>query len=382
MKFIVLTIIFLGVFICSLKAQEKAMLFERNNGKTVAVRKSEIDSIVFTKETTLIKKLYWQDDVVKEIDDYVDMTCPENLNLTPYSGEAITLGKDNNYGYEVYASDSYGHQSSAAYGKYLFLVKDKLASIVMYNLETKCPVATCNMTPHNETVSSSSSTVLYHCNQSTFGTLKYDESDPFPLLYISQRGPSSNKRCFITVMRLKPTLNGSGTEYNSLTVEQVQTIYLPAMSNSNALGNANFTIDSQTGYCYTYARNNTSSQANYLHCRVTKFAPIGLSSSTVYLYDKDILDSYEIFTLDGKKNISAENMQGAFIWNDKLYISQGYPSCNFIYLRIVDLKQRKLINDIDLLGNGFPYEPEGFFRYGNHILASCNNAPIYEFHFE
>ena len=76
------------------------------------------------------------------------------------------------------------------------------------------------------------------------------------------------------------------------------------------------------------------------------------------------------------------NMQGGFIWNNKLYISQGYLSCNFIYLRIVDLKNRKLINDIDLLGDGFPIEPEGFFRYGNDVMMSCNGSPIYKFYFE
>lgn len=377
-----LIMMFLGGLTCGMYAQEKAMVFRRNNGKTVAVRSSEVDSIMFAKESNLLKKLYWQDVVTLNVDDKVDLTCPANLNLTPYSGEAITLGKENQYGYSVYANNGYSHQSSAAYGKYLFMVKDKLATIYMYNLEQKRNVAVCSMTPHTETTSASSSTVLYHCNQTTFGTVKYDENDPFPLMYISQRGPSSTGRCFITVLRLIPTLNAAGTEYNALKTELVQTIHLPAMSFKNAMGNANFTIDPQTGYCYTYSRNNSSSQSNYQHCRITKFAPVDISNPVVYLNDADILDSYEIFELDGKTNISALNMQGGFIWDDKLYISQGYPSCGFIYMRVVDLQQRKLVTDIDLLGDGFPIEPEGFFKYGNHILMSCNGSPIYEIHFE
>ena len=363
-------------------AQEKAMVFHRNNGKAVAIRNSEIDSIVFTLETSVIKKSYWSDEVTIAVNDTTDLNFPKDIVPVAYTGDHIALEGASKYAYEVYSDNSYSHQSSAAYGKYLFLVKDKLATVYMYNLQTKRVVAICNMTAHNETVSASSSSVLYHCNQSTFGTFKYDESDPFPLLYISQRAPSSTGRCFVTVFRLLPTMNSAGTEYNILKMEQVQTIYLPKSTFSNAMGNANFTIDPQTGYCYTYSRNNTTSPSNYLNCRISKFAPVKLSAEEVYLNDADILDSYEIFELNSTKNISAMNMQGGFIWNNKLYISQGYPSCNFIYLRIVDLKNRKLINDIDLLGDGFPIEPEGFFRYGNDVMMSCNGSPIYKFYFE
>lgn len=363
-------------------AQEKAMVFHRNNGKTVAIRNSEIDSIVFTLETSVIKKSYWSDEVTIAVNDTTDLNFPKDIVPVAYTGDHIALEGASKYAYEVYSDNSYSHQSSAAYGKYLFLVKDKLATVYMYNLQTKRVVAICNMTAHNETISASSSSVLYHCNQSTFGTFKYDESDPFPLLYISQRAPSSTGRCFVTVFRLLPTMNTAGTEYNILKMEQVQTIYLPKSTFSNAMGNANFTIDPQTGYCYTYSRNNTTSASNYLNCRISKFAPVKLSAEEVYLNDADILDSYEIFELNSTKNISAMNMQGGFIWNNKLYISQGYPSCNFIYLRIVDLKNRKLVNDIDLLGDGFPIEPEGFFRYGNDVMMSCNGSPIYKFYFE
>ena len=362
--------------------QENAMVFHRNNGKAVAIRNSEIDSIVFTLETSVIKKSYWSDEVTIAVNDTTDLNFPKDIVPVAYTGDHIALEGASKYAYEVYSDNSYSHQSSAAYGKYLFLVKDKLATVYMYNLQTKRVVAICNMTAHNETVSASSSSVLYHCNQSTFGTFKYDESDPFPLLYISQRAPSSTGRCFVTVFRLLPTMNSAGTEYNILKMEQVQTIYLPKSTFSNAMGNANFTIDPQTGYCYTYSRNNTTSASNYLNCRISKFAPVKLSAEEVYLNDADILDSYEIFELNSTKNISAMNMQGGFIWNNKLYISQGYPSCNFIYLRIVDLKNRKLINDIDLLGDGFPIEPEGFFRYGNDVMMSCNGSPIYKFYFE
>lgn len=377
-------ILFLMVVMCwsassGIWAQNKAMQIRKTDGKRVNIKTSDIDSIVFIG-STLPVSAYWQDTVY--ITEFVSSGIPDGVQAHGYTGERVSLDGNESYGYEKVASNCQKGQSGAAYGDYLFVVADKLASIVMYNLRTMRTACICTMTPHTETVSSSSSSVLYHCNQSTFSTVKYEENDPFPLLYVSQRAPNSTNRCFVNVLRLIPTKNSAGTEYASLKVEVVQTLYLPAATNSNALGNANFTIDPQTGNFYSYSRNNSSSAANYLNCRITKFATKNdLSKKEIYLNDSDIEESYEIFDAAGK-NISALNMQGGFIWNSKLYIAQGYPSCNFIYMRVVDLKQKKLVTDIDLLGDGFPEEPEGFFMYGGHAMMSTNSANVYRFYFK
>ena len=377
-KLLLLLALLLSCTVGEAYAQEKTMQIRKTNGKRVNIKTTDVDSIVFLG-TTMPAKSYWQDTVY--ITEYVSSGVPDGVTKHDYTGERINLFEDNSYGFEKIASNSQKGQSGAVYGDYLFIVADKLAKVCMYNLRTQKSICICTLTPHTETVSSTSTSVLYHCNQSTFGTVKYDESDPFPLLYVSQRAPKSTGKCFVNVLRLVPKLNSAGTEYTSLTVEEVQTIYLPEATTANALGNANFTIDPQTGYFYTYSRNNSSSASNYLNCRITKFTPkTDLSKKEIYMSAGDILESYEIFDAAGK-NISAENMQGGFICNSKLYIAQGYASCKFINIRVVDLSQKKMVSDVDLLSDGFTEEPEAFFMYGGYIMTSTNSANIYRFYF-
>ena len=81
---ILVAILFLGMpLLCS--AQEKAMVFHRNNGKTVAIRNSEVDSIVFTLETSVIKKSYWSDEVTIAVNDTTDLNFPQGIVSADYS---------------------------------------------------------------------------------------------------------------------------------------------------------------------------------------------------------------------------------------------------------------------------------------------------------
>ena len=86
----------------------------------------------------------------------------------------------------------------------------------------------------------------------------------------------------------------------------------------------------------------------------------------------DILDSYYL-------GCNAINMQGGVIHNNKLYIGQGYKSCGYIKLRIVDLENKKLEKTIDLLNAGFVAEPEGLYVYDDRLMMSVNGPNIYEF---
>lgn len=89
------------------------------------------------------------------------------------------------------------------------------------------------------------------------------------------------------------------------------------------------------------------------------------------LEDSDILDSWML-------GCKAINMQGGCKKDDILYIGQGYKSVGYIYLNVVDLKRRQLLERIDLLGQGIVWEPEGCFIYnGNLMIAEGTN--IWEF---
>lgn len=258
-----------------------------------------------------------------------------------------------------YAGLDFKHQSAAVYGDFaLFVEKDRM-KICLYDLSQKTKIYTATVTPGGNDK-------IYHCNQSSFGTEKYDPSDPFPLLYISQR-PKSGNRCFVEVFRIHPKYNNDQTTFVSFKVELVQAIYFPQMTKDNSLGNVNCVIDVNTGKMYTYSRNNSSADDNYLQCKISRFGIPDFRKQQVVLEDSDIEESFMIDTI-------AENMQGACIVDGFLYIGQGFPSVRYIYLNVVDLQQRKLVKRYDLLGSGIEWEPEGCFYYDGSIMLSHTGA--------
>lgn len=269
--------------------------------------------------------------------------------------------------WERYAVNCATGQSSACFGDYIFVPSVYLNTMTMYNMKTCQQVYTLETKNLVEEVEGG--ITVYHCNQSCFGPDRYDPQDVFPLLYISQRNNFTN-RCFIQVLRIKVPEKTDG-EYASFSVEQVQTIYLPSMTKSNALGNANMVIDNENRCMYTYSRNNNKEDYNYLQCMISKFNFPSVDKKKVYFEKKDILDSYYL-------GVTALNMQGGMIKNGKLYIGQGYKSSGSIFLRIVDLASRKLEKSVDLLNAGFVAEPEGLFIYDNRMMMTTNGPSIYE----
>lgn len=253
-----------------------------------------------------------------------------------------------------FAELSYNHQSAAVHGDYAFLVMNRRQGIRLYDLVRKRAVYTLRMTAEN--------TNVYHCNQSTFGTEKYDTTDFFPLLYVSQRAPSEN-RCLTEVFRMIPLFNSDSTALLAFRSELVQEIHFPRMSKENSLGNVNCVIDPQTGWMYTYSRNNNSADSNYGQCKISRFAIPDIHQREVYLEDADILSS---FMIDAK----AGNMQGGCIVNGRLYIGQGYPYANYVYLNVVDLREERLVKRYDLLAKGVDWEPEGCFYYDGNVMLT------------
>ena len=261
--------------------------------------------------------------------------------------------------FSKYADLDFKHQSAAVYNDYVFFVERCRMSICLYDLSQKAKVYTASFKP----VGNSG---IYHCNQSTFGIVKYDSSDSFPLLYVSQR-PKSGTRCFVEVLRIHPKFNEDTTAIVSFKVELVQEIYFPQMTKENSLGNVNCVIDVKKGKMYTYSRNNRSGDDNYLQCKISQFSIPDFRKQQVVLEDSDIESSFMIDSF-------AENMQGACLVDDFIYIAQGYPSANYVYLNVVDLQQQRLVKRYDLLESGVDWEPVGCFFYDGSIMLSHTGA--------
>lgn len=282
-----------------------------------------------------------------------------------------------NYSFETWAKNGTGHQSAANYGRYLFLVKNELSSISLYDLEGKKLLYTLSLSPRDER---RGSTVVYHCNQCCFGKEKLKDGDMFPLLYISQRSPKARTGAFLDVLRIVPFMSKSGI-IDSFRVEQVQKISFPVMTDDNSMGNPNAVIDVTNGYLYTYSRNNRSGASNYHQAVITKFPlpslrdKYGKIQSDIKLNDYDILESFNC-------GFSLLNAQGGFYHNGMIYFVQGYPSknekLNYVFFRQIDLKKRRLTRTVDMLRNGFKTEPEGCWFYKGFVMIGGNGKKIYK----
>ena len=273
----------------------------------------------------------------------------------PRRPEPTPVDLDGNLTIIPFTELSVNHQSAAVYGDYLFLVMTKRQSIHLFDLARKRRVYALR----SNSVTDSN---IYHCNQSTFGTQRYDPSDFFPLLYISQR-VRSEKRCFTEVFRIVPLFNSDSTALVSFRTELVQEIFFPPMSRENSMGNVNCVIDARTGKMYTYSRNNTITDDNYMQCKISRFSIPDIHEDKVVLEDSDIESSFMI-------DIGANNMQGACIVDSRLYIGQGSPSFKYIYLNVVDLREERLVKRYDLLAKGVDWEPEGCYYYDGNVMLS------------
>lgn len=290
---------------------------------------------------------------------FVVISCNAN-NVHMFDDEDLPDINNDTLLISEFAHNSKSHQSAAVYGQYLITVPNKLSSISMYDMKQKQRVYTCMLSPLEGL--DPYGYVKFHCNQSTFSNKKFVENDTFPLLYISQRADSLY-RCSALVYRIVEKRNACN-EISSFDVQLVQTIFFPPMTKENALGNVNVVYSSSEDLFYLYSRNNNRKDSNFRKCRISKVHVPKIEADTIYLSNNDIIDSYSI-------ECSALNMQGAAIFDNKLYIAQGFYKSGTINLQVVNLVKKKLEKTYDLLSQRVTWEPEGCFFYeGNLFLAS------------
>ena len=285
------------------------------------------------------------------------------------------------------------HQSGAVFGKYLFMVGVRMTKVTLYDLKKKQVIATYKPRPHNDTSTMGTTlrtnekgmllgSEIYHCNQSSFGNERFDKDDPFPLLYISQRNMTGTRRGLLTVYRILPTLENG--EIKAFTMEHVQSIYFPGMTDENALGTPNVAIDQVNGTMYAYSRNNNNQCVNYQWAAIAKFKLPPLRNSkgnvvtAVTLNESDILETTYM-------DWAMVWAQGGFVQDGRLIIFQGFPHkdprFNHIYLRVFDLEKRRQTHMYDLVDYGFHHEPEAAFFYKGRICTATNGKGIYSFKF-
>lgn len=279
----------------------------------------------------------------------------------------------NSQSLETFANNSKGNQSGASYGKYLFLVKDRLASIAIYNLEQKKVSCISEMPPRNALNGKSP---VFHCNQSSFGIEKYVKNDTFPLLYVSQRNRSNREGSIVSVLRVIPTF--SQNDMVAVSFQEVQTIFFPVMNDSNCLGNPNVAFDVDANLMYVYSRNNRKEASNRHQAKLSIFNipslrdNSGVVRNVVYLSDADILSAFD-------SDFNMVNAQGACAKNGTLYIAQFYTNRKTPHgalLHKIDMKSHSR-SSVDLSNLGFKGEVEGCWLFNGNLMFSSSGKMLY-----
>ena len=177
-----------------------------------------------------------------------------------------------------------------------------------------------------------------HANVAAFGVEKFDESDPLPLVYVSQayKKVVNGEKDVCYVERI--SLDGSSETVQRIMLDD-QKLYGYALQ---------WTIDQQRRHLIGFG-NTISNTAEGNRYRIMVFSIPHLSDGKeVHLTAADAIENYFIQDTDSRYPSKVVG-QGACVWNDCLLMPTGFGSeeaPSIVY--VLDLKTKKLRNIIDL----------------------------------
>lgn len=359
-KFIVLLFIISIIFPSFSYAQAKALLIRKKDKTRIAVKAADIDTVLFKNATDLKPSAFVPDTVLMVIYDTISATMPSKEGANKYAGERISLSNEQMFAMAPFSMNLTHSGSTVSRGKYLFVVSNNLSSVAMYNLDSRKVIDVCKLEAYSDNLT---------CLQITFGIEKYISSDPFPMLYASfPSSEGTNGRSTVKVLRLLPKKTREG-EYEALTVEEVQTLYMPQASSANAMGSIFYTIDATTGKSYVYS--SFEDDATY----ISELPNPDANTKEVYYNNSDIISAYKV-KVDGK-DIDGRNLRGGFINNGKLYYVQGDGE-NVAKLRVWNLSTKQMANELNLKATGFTKIPQSVYLYHGHLIVNAADAQQYK----
>ncbi len=302
--------------------------------------------------------------------------CKKDEKGLEYDGEVITLGGATTNTFKMNGLPNIGHgQDGEMYGGYIFNFSNN-GMCSVYNDEYE----------YLSRFRVDKSLVLNpHANSVQFGTLKYDPSDEFPLLYVNIYNNYSKETDRKIGTCCVYRLTREGDNFSTKLVQVVKVGFAGTSERWPATFSTpygNFNIDTDENKLYAYVMRGEGD--NGTDTIFFKFDVPALSEgeysdeygcNVVTLSEDDIEDE---FTTDFFRWI-----QGACYHGGKLYITEGFAddAVDKPMIRVVDLDKKQIVSVIDLYALGFPYEPELIAIYkGEMYLNFANNAEVTFYH--
>ena len=234
-------------------------------------------------------------------------------------------------------------QGAALWGNYIFQCENYNKRLTVYDVVEKKYVGEIPLV-YNK---------YYHNNQAAFSNIYFEDSDEFPLLYVSQILIQAQNIQVYRIQRQDTLFNAT----------LVQVIRLPNDTDENNLAHCNIVFD-KLNHFYLYSRNRTTCMG-----QISKWKIPDPHKGDVILREEHMLDHFSL-------SYSLLYAQGGTMLGDKIYFGQGIPGKSDLMLRIVDVKTHDEFS-FDLKEMKFYKEPEGLMLYDGNFVLSTNRGGFY-----
>lgn len=278
--------------------------------------------------------------------------------------------KNKNFDFETYESVAKlsGGQDGAIFDNYLFSF-GSYGSCNVHSMDDYSTIAT--FTLDKSDISSP------HSNSVCFGNEYYSKDDDFPLLYSNIYNNDSSKLGTTNVYRIVKDEN------NTFTSELVQVIKIGFTDDSNKWATGvrpygNCVVDIDNSDYWAFVMDGATNTTKFF-----KF-DLPILSDGVYdsTYDCNVVTLEYENILDQFSTVYFNYVQGACYFDGRIYSTEGFTNdtTNIPTLRIIDLKEKKVIKSIDLVESySLSIEPEFIDVYKDKLFYKDVNGNLYSF---
>lgn len=340
---------------------EWASLYDVNNMPAISYNgKCDVTFIKTKRYIFFASNQYSNEDVItiSEVEIYmlqdVDSLVSNVTNLLSYSSPVNSLIDIAPYSHERLMSLNPGAKSGqgcAVYGDYFFqLYSNDSSTITLYNLDTKAKIQDITVTGITNTRA--------HGNTATFGK-KYENSDPFPLMYVpSGYAPTTTSTEYqIYVLRFSES---SGV-YSASVIQTITVDYDKASSWIEAVVDADLER--------LWIKDGSTSWKCYI---------LPSTSSTTVTINEETSNVYSFILPPWNYTTGKSSAQGHIYYKGKIIFASGVPSyanegpeaCCIVVINTRTMCRESIIwlSDIGLTnGTDNTYEPEGVFIRNNEL---------------
>lgn len=259
-----------------------------------------------------------------------------------------------------------GQQGAALYGDYLFHATVN-SEIHIYNMKEKKHITTLKLG------------TMGHADTMSFGRQKVDESDDFPVLYIS--GSQSNtigKGGDIYVYRIQRTSDETGEEKWQGTL--IQHIVTPDVAIIGSFPDVVIDTDKKIMWIMGWLNPNDYDKeagANCTNCfskynipDIRDGKPDNKGVYQLTLSEEERLSYFLVYDIHAIT-------QGICLYNGKIICPYGMPSLPFKGVDVVDIEKEKITQNVNLKGASI-YEAEAAVMYENFLYILGQREYVYK----